>query len=328
MRSQIANRCRHALAASFVLILLLAIPSCQNPRGGNVAPLSLPGDTKSGVQEGQVSISDGDETKIIFVKPYESSPRLTLYEIKQSEFYRKPYALTDFQIVEQSATFFRVQNNHPERGVRSWATIKWRAEGALAAKTRPEPTAVLGDTGQKTKSPQEQWIERLKKSGGTVVVDPPLPTGLIVRIDLHGAKITDADLTPLEELRSLRALNLYGTPITDAGLKHLHDVRDLRMLNLNGTQITDVGLEHLHDLANLNELSLLDTRITDAGLVHVQELKSLTDLTLGGKQITDVGLMRLKGLRTLKHLTLVQTSVTPAAVQEFRKAIPGVHVIY
>jgi hypothetical protein len=327
MRRSIEDHRRRLHVVPFFLAMLLAIPSCQNPQRLNVAPLSLPFDAKSGVQEGELSLSDGDETKVSFVKPYESPPRLTLVEIKQSESYRKPYALSDFQIVEQGAKSFRIQNNHPERGVRSWATIKWRAEGVLAPKKRTDPTAGLGETAQVTKTAQQQWIERLKKVGGTVEVDPPLPTGLIVSIDLHGTAVTDADLAPLEEARSLRALNLYGTSITDAGVQHLRELKSLRVLNLNGTRVTDAGLQHLHDLANLNQLTLMDIHITDAGLVHLQDLSNLNDLTIGGKQITDAGLMHLRGLRNLKHLTLVQTGVTPSGVQELRKALPSLQVI-
>ncbi|HEY1862043.1 MAG TPA: leucine-rich repeat domain-containing protein, partial [Gemmataceae bacterium] len=137
-----------------------------------------------------------------------------------------------------------------------WATLKWRAEGVLAAKKKPDATAELGEAALKTKTPQEQLIERLKKAGGKVELDPPVPTGLIVNIDLHGTAITDADLAPLEEVRSLRTLNLYGTSITDAGVGHLHDLTGLRVLNLNGTHITDVGLQHLQNLTNLNQLAL------------------------------------------------------------------------
>jgi hypothetical protein len=248
-----------------------------------------------------------------------------IVEIKRAESYKKPFAKSDFEIVEQDAKFFRIQNNHPERGLRSWATLKWRAEGTLAAK---KPAAAgLGEAAQKTKTPQEQLVERLKKAGGTVEVDPPVPSGLIVNIDLHGTAITDADLAPLEEMRSLRILNLYDTQITDAGLKHLSGLTALRVLYLNKTRITDAGVQHLQGLTNLNQLALAETQVTDAGLAHLKNLTNLNELTLGGKPITDAGLLSLKSLHNLKHLTLVNTAVTSAGVEAFKKALPGVKVI-
>jgi Leucine rich repeat/Leucine Rich repeat len=326
MRRSIEDHRGPLFVVPFFLAVLLATPSCQNPQRLNVTPLPLPADPKSPIQEGEVTLQDGDETNVLYPKPYESPPRLTLVEFKQAESYKKPFAMSDFEIVEQDAKFFRIQNNHPERGVRSWATLKWRAEGTLAAK-KPAP-AGLKEAAQKTKTPQEQWIERVRKAGGVVELDPPAPGGLIVNIDLHGTAITDADLAPLEEMRSLRVLNLYGTAITDAGVQHLHDLTSLRVLNLNGTRITDAGVQHLRNLTNLNQLALSETHLTDAGLVHLQGLTNLNELTLGGKQITDAGLTQLKGLRNLKHLTLVQTSVTPAGLREFSKAMPAVKVIH
>src|SRR5207249_3195928 len=98
-----------------------------------------PFDAKSGVQEGEVTLQDGDETKVAFTKPYESPPRLTLVEFKRAEFYKQRFAMSDFEIVEQTATFFRIRSNHAERGTGSWATIKWRAEG-IWAEVKPVAT--------------------------------------------------------------------------------------------------------------------------------------------------------------------------------------------
>jgi hypothetical protein len=317
MRRQIEPICRPLL-----LVILLAAPSCQDPQHLNVAPLSLPSNLKTGVQEGEVTLQDGDDTKVVFAKPYASPPRLTLVEFKRAEFYKQRFSMSDFEIVEQTATFFRIRSNHAERGTGSWATIKWRAEGTLAV-VKPVATA----TAQVSKTAQEQMVERFKKAGGKVDLDPPVPGGLVVRVDLHHTAVTDADLEPLEGLKSVRALNLYGTPVTDAGVKHLSGLTDLRILYLNDTHVTDAALQSLQELIHLNELDLAGTGVTDAGLVYLKDMTELHDLTLGGSQITDAGLAHLKGLRNLKHLYLVHTSVTAAGIQELKKALPGVHLI-
>src|SRR5262249_1957042 len=62
----------------------------------------------SGVQEGEVTLRDGDETTVRYVRAYQSPPRLVVAEFRQSWFKDKPYSKSDFQFVEQTATGFRV----------------------------------------------------------------------------------------------------------------------------------------------------------------------------------------------------------------------------
>jgi hypothetical protein len=79
-----------------------------------------------------VAVRDGDDTKVEYKTPFASPPRLVLVEMGQGQFKDKPYHLADFGIVKQEATFFTIENHHPEKSSGSWATIKWRAEGIRA----------------------------------------------------------------------------------------------------------------------------------------------------------------------------------------------------
>jgi len=169
---------------------------------------------------------------------------------------------------------------------------------------------------------------------------------------LYGTKVTDAGLVHLKALKGLHSLNLAYNKVTDAGLVHLMELQGLRSLVLHGTKVTDSGLEHLKELKGLHSLNLAYNKVTDAGLVHLKELKGLQTLNLNGTQVTDAGLAQLKGLKGLQSLNLAwtkvtdaglvhlkelkglqrldlsDTQVTAAGVEEFKRAMPNVHVEY
>jgi hypothetical protein len=311
---------RRGLGARLVLGLwsLFAAASCQNFPGTDPRPAFLPFDLRSHVQEGEVTLRDGEETLVRYVRPFQEPPRLVLVELRQSQFAEKPYRKADFQIVRQDATGFTVRNGHGERPADSWAIIKWRAEGTPAdhpPAAAPAPAA------------PESLSDRVARLGGKVTRDPALPGGPVVGIDLHGTQTGDADLEPLRGLTSLRTLNLYGTRVTDAGLQHLSGLTGLQALHLNDTRVTDEGLRHLQGLAQLRELGLYRTGVTDAGLSTLRGLNGLQSLTLSGAAITDRGLDPLKGVRALKQLFLYDTRVTAAGVAELKRALPNVQVL-
>jgi hypothetical protein len=77
----------------------------------------------------------------------------------------------------------------------------------------------------------------------------------IVRIDLHGSAVTDADLAAIGRVTTLRQLDLRKTAVTDAGLVHLRGLRALETLNLFRTGIGDAGLAHLAGLTALRTIS-------------------------------------------------------------------------
>jgi hypothetical protein len=298
------------------LCSLFAAPACQDFPGAGPRPAFLPFDLRSHVQEGEITLRDGEETPIRYPKPFQTPPRLVLVELRQSQFTDKPYRKADFQVVRQDASGFTVRNGHAERTPDSWATVKWRAEGPLAEHPPAGAAAAPGSLS-----------DRVAHLGGKVTLDPALPGGPVVAIDLHQTPAGDADLERLRGLTSLRTLNLYGTRVTDAGLHHLSGLTGLQVLHLNDTRVTDEGLQHLQGLAQLRELGLYRTGVTDAGLVSLRGLSSLQSLTLSGAAITDQGLGQLRSLRGLKQLFLYDTRVTAAGVADLKRALPTVQVI-
>jgi hypothetical protein len=311
---------------SFLVLMLglMAIPACQSFPSADSPNTPAFLDGRSHVEEGLLTLSDGESVQISFKKPFQSPPRLAIVEVRQSKFDRVPYAKTDFKIVKLEANLFKVENTHAEQRMNSLATFKWRAEGILAKEQPGGGKSAALDP----KAAQDQLIARIKKAGGTVTAPTIQSKTTIIAIDLHRTKFTDADLVMLKDLTSLTTLNLYGTRITDAGLPVLGSLPNLRVLHLSDTAITDAGLAYVQTLNNLTELGLNNTRITDEGLFTLRKLTNLQTLALSGRQITDQGLLNLKGLRDLKHVTLKDTSVTPAGVDELKKALPKVQIIH
>jgi hypothetical protein len=341
---------------------VLATAACQHapaPGGGAAEGWSFPYAINPGVQEGEVTVREGTDVEVRYKRPYETPPRLVLVELRGAKTTETLYSKDDFQIVKQDAKYFRVRNTHLEHSGESWATIKWRAEGVLDSRG---PSSGNGDQlAQGDKNSQELLIERIKTVGGKVSIDPNAPKdedairladrdsskpnsaldvtltssgdprlgkNAILTIDLHKTTITDADLTRLEGLRSLRLLNLYGTKITDAGLQSLSGLTGLQTLYLNGTGVTDAGLQYLQQLKSLNELGLNQTQVTDEGLAYLRGLTGLRSLSLSGTKVTDRGLEQLKGLRSLKRIYLARTGVTAAGIQELKRSLPAVQILH
>ncbi len=94
----------------------------------------------------------------------------------------------------------------------------------------------------------------------------------VYKINLRGAKITDAGLARLKKLTGLERLHLERTAVTDAGLAHLRDLKHLAYLNLFGAgAISDGCVDHVKQLAALKKLFLWQTQVTDAGEAALQE---------------------------------------------------------
>jgi hypothetical protein len=312
------------------LLCALVAPSCATFPGASALPPFL-SSGQSLVQEGELTVADGAEAAVTYRKPFQSPPRVTIVEFRQSWSKEKSYSKSDFVFVRTDATGFRVLNNHPEQGQGSMATIKWRAEGVAGAVPPPlPPRDATPPSGQNNLLPQDQLVAALRGMGGTVGFDPPpVPKAAppVVSIDLHHTKVTDADLEQLQLLTRLRSLNLSGTGITDAGMRPVGGLVTLQTLLLNETRIGDAGLQQLQHLTELRELSLFHTRVTDDGLTALRGLVNLRDLTLGGRQITDRGVAQLADLRNLRHLYLSDAGVSKAGVRELKKALPKVEII-
>ena len=107
------------------------------------------------------------------------------------------------------------------------------------------------------------------------------------------------NLSPLNQLRSLRYLNLSCTKIID--VTQLCDLPRLKHLDLYNTQVSDVAL--LGDLTSLNYLNLSCTTVSD--ISPLDDLTRLNHLGLYRTQVSDV-----TPLADLRNLNVLDLSVT------------------
>jgi hypothetical protein len=326
-RSEKGSRTNLGIGILLALLCLPALSSCQDFRFRDAVPSILSSDATPSIQEGEITLQDGEENYLLFPKPFNAPPRVEVVELRQSQFLKKPFSKNDFLIVRQEWNFFRLRNLHDEHSCGSWATVKWRAEGVLVADQPSPADARPAGVLETSEMRQTRLVEKVRKAGGTVELVPPLPTGCLVGIDLHGASIADDDLQMLSTATCLHSLNLHDARITDAGLKYLGEATGLQTLYLNDTSVSDAGIQHLQGLTDLTVLGLTNTRVTDDGLRSLSGMTKLRELSLGGARITDTGLAHLKGLKNLKLLVLTHTSVTKAGVQELKKALPNTHIV-
>jgi hypothetical protein len=294
---------------STAIFMLVVVTSCQSylPELARTPSTSSRG--RMCVEEGYITVRDGDEAQVAYKPVYHAPPRLMIVEISQSWFKEAPFKKDDFELRQQEATSFKILNKHGERQYGAWAIVKWRAEGIRAGE-HPE--------GAKTR--QEQIIAMIERAGGKSTLDVRTSGAPIIAVDLHHSRVSDADLALLQGLTTLRTLNLHGTGISDAGLAHLSGLSGLQVLYLNGTAVSDGGLQYLQRLTALRELGLYHTRVTDGGLAYLVELKNLQTLSLSGAGISDRGLQYLKRLPNLKSVTLSETGVTDAGAKDLEKS--------
>jgi hypothetical protein len=199
---------------------------------------------------------------------------------------------------------------------------------------------------------EPEAVVELRVLGAKIGYDETDPARPVVKVNLYGASIQDADLGYLASLPALRELNLFGcTKLTDAALPRVAGIKGLRVLSLGRTQVTDAGLKHLKPLTGLQELDLSDTKVRGPCLVHLKGLAGLRKLDLGGTDLSeegleylaglarledlnlyfsnvgDAGLAHLKGLSRLREVNVRGTQVTAAGIRELRAALPRLDVV-
>ena len=179
-----------------------------------------------------------------------------------------------------------------------------------------------------TSSARDRVIAEVTRLGGKVEFDETRSSRPIVKIDLHGTNVTDAELIFLvyekQDLKQLRYLDLRLTKITDEGVAKLKNLTSLQTLNLFRTQAGDKGLESLKKLTNLETLLIGGTKVTDAGLVHLRPFRKLKKLSLFQTQVSNDGIAQLKLMSSLEVLLITGSKITPAGVAELQKALPKV----
>ncbi|HEX4129012.1 MAG TPA: hypothetical protein VHZ24_03140 [Pirellulales bacterium] len=121
----------------------------------------------------------------------------------------------------------------------------------------------------------------------------------------RGSRITDAGLSNVATMKSLRELTVEGAAITDQGLAALAPLSNLRYLNIGFCRrVTDEGLKKLASLP-IRRIRLRGTGITEHSMeTIVQQWPELLTLNLPSNLLTESAAKRLTGLRSLRQLDL------------------------
>jgi hypothetical protein len=183
-------------------------------------------------------------------------------------------------------------------------------------------------TQASTISNKERLVAEVMRLHGTIEFEENDTSRAIVKIDLHGTVVSDADLRVLDaarkDLKSLRYLDLRLTKISDEGVARLKNLTSLQTLNLFRTQLGDKGLADLRKLTKLETLLIGGTKVTDAGLPRLKPFTKLRKLSLFQTQVSDQGIAQLKRMDSLEVLLITGSKITPAGAEGLQKALPKV----
>ena len=178
--------------------------------------------------------------------------------------------------------------------------------------------------GAEPPSGREAAVALVEKLGGQVETDSTRPGNPVIKVDLHGTKVTDADLAVIASLTDLEQLDLRLTTIGDEGVVHLKGLKRLRFLNLFRTRTGDAGLKTIGGLPDLETLLIGGTRITNEGLAHVSRLARLKKLSVFDTQIGDAGLDHLTKLSHLETLLIGKSKISDDGVKRIQAALPKI----
>ncbi len=212
---------------------------------------------------------------------------------------------------------------------------------AAGADSQTEPTAKGTDRAGPTvgsRMTREEAIPRLKAAGFVVrpanapgvdisttgaspeagkalAVLPAIPDVYSLRLDI--ATLTDADLAPSNELKTLRVLTISSSAWNGSGLKNIQNLTELLSLRVGGAAVAGEAITHLRRLGALEQLSLRGTKAGDGAMATVGTLLHLRELRLTDTRVSDEGLAHLGGLARLRKLDLDGTRITARALNTF-----------
>jgi len=192
---------------------------------------------------------------------------------------------------------------------------KWHAQSELNS-WLDESAAKIHDS---LEAGDKRAAAEIEKLGGKIEYNASRE---VVKVDLHGAKITDADLKHLERFAGLEWLDLRLTSIGDEGIAHLAGLRYLKFLNVFRTNMTDTGLANLRGMIDLETLLMGGTKVTDEGLKNIERLGKLKKLSVFQTAVSDEGLKSLEKLTSLETLLIGGSKITESGAKALQTKLP------
>jgi mono/diheme cytochrome c family protein len=107
----------------------------------------------------------------------------------------------------------------------------------------------------------------------------------VLELKAEGAKVSNATMSYLKDMKHLRRLSLVGSSINDSALTRIAALTALQSLNLRGTKVTGTGLAALAPLKNLKALYLFQTTVDSSNMAMVKTKLPGIQLEAGQYQV-------------------------------------------
>jgi uncharacterized membrane protein len=163
------------------------------------------------------------------------------------------------------------------------------------------------------------------------VVAEVVAGGFIVRKIYQGSNLLDVDYTSTRPVTpevmaalarlapNILRLNLHRAGLTDANIKTIARFTNLRQLRVEQNAISDAGAGELASLTHLTSLNLTQTRITDKGLEVVSRLPDLTALYVWGTGVTRAAIEKA---RAANKALRIEAGLSAADIPPVGKVVP------
>lgn len=141
---------------------------------------------------------------------------------------------------------------------------------------------------------------------------------------LENTSTSDSTIPYIAKIRTLKELELIGTSVTINGIKQLSRLPNLDHLKYRGQPIDPSWVPVLAKFPKLIKLGFSSTNIDDATLAALaKQMPRVENIDLENcKGVTDAGLTSIRKLKRLFWTKVTGTSVTPAAVEDYKRHPP------
>ena len=157
--------------------------------------------------------------------------------------------------------------------------------------------------------------------------DEAPPRRLAENLCLRKCAVSKDRLASVATLTKLKWLDLAFTNADDSVVQSLSALGALERLQLEGLSLTDEVADKLGKLDRLEEIDLSGTSVGLETAYAVGKLPRLKSAYFAGcSHFNDQALTSLEGLRRLESLDVSNTSVTPSALELYRRRRPKVKV--
>jgi hypothetical protein len=141
---------------------------------------------------------------------------------------------------------------------------------------------------------------------------------------LESTDTSDSTIPYINKIKTLTELELVDTAVTIGGIRQLSKLPDLVHLKYRGQPIDPSWVPVLAKFPKLILLGFSSTNIDDATLAAIaRQMPKVENIDLENcRGVTDAGLASIRNLKRLYWTKVSGTSVTPAAVEAYKKHPP------